>query len=95
MTRATAVLAATVLLASPAGAHFPDRCSPQRDAWATASSVHNGRLAETRRLVGAGANRRLLAAAQKRQTETAHQLSIALRDLFLCIEGVEDGENGR
>lgn len=95
MTRATAVLTATVLLASSAAAHFPDRCSPQRDGWATASSAHNERLVETRRLVRAGANRRSLAAALKWQTETAHQLSIALRELFLCIEGVEDGENGR
>ena len=88
-------MTATVLLASSAAAHFSDRCSPQRDAWATASSAHNGRLAETRSPVRAGANRRSLAAALKRQTETAHQLSIALRDLFLCVEGVEDDENGR
>ena len=79
-------LAAGVFLASPAAAHFPDRCVPQRDAWALASSAHNERIAETRRLVEAGAGRDALVSALKRQTETAYALSIALHELFLCTE---------
>lgn len=85
--KAIIALAIAVFSASPASAHFPDRCAPQMDAWAVASSAHNERIAETRRLVEAGAGQAALASALKRQTETAYALSIALHDLFLCTEG--------